>query len=199
MNGTIPPGTAALPELRTARLLLRGWTPSDREPFARLAADPDVRRYFPSRLSREEADAMCDRMQTRIANDGFGFWVAELPGELPFAGIIGLQWLDFLSPAPQLEIGWWLDPVCWGRGLATEGALAVRDFAFRIVGVDHLVSVTATQNLPSQRVMQRLGMRTNPAENFPHPRVPADSPLSEHVLYRIDRVAWQQLIQESST
>jgi len=142
---------------------------------------------------------MCDRIQARIEKDGFGFWAVEVPGELPFAGIIGLQWLDFLGPDPLLEIGWWLDPVCWGKGLATEGATAVRDFAFATVGVDMLVSVTTTTNLASMRVMQRLGMTTDPAENFPHPRVPVDSPLLEHVLYRMDRAAWERQIAAGST
>ena len=53
------------PELRTDRLLLRRWTATDREPFARMNADPEVMEHFPAVLSREESDQAADRLTRR--------------------------------------------------------------------------------------------------------------------------------------
>ena len=89
--------------------------------------------------------------------------------------------------APATEIGWRLARSHWGRGYATEAAKRALAFAFDDQGLEELVSFTAVTNLPSQRVMQRLGMRRDPAEDFDHPKVPDGCPARPHVLYRIGR------------
>ncbi|MGH7439945.1 MAG: GNAT family N-acetyltransferase, partial [Polyangiaceae bacterium] len=77
----------------------------------------------------------------------------------------------------------------WGKGYATEAARAVMSegFARRL---DVIVAVTATGNARSRRVMDRLGMAWSPGETFEYPRLPADHPLREHVVYRVTREAW---------
>ncbi len=92
--------------------------------------------------------------------------------------------------APAVEVGWRLGRAFWGRGLATEGALAVLSYAFRELRLAELVSYTTAANRRSRRVMERLGMRRDPAEDFLHPRLAGGHPLAPHVLYRIDRAAW---------
>ena len=52
---------------------------------------------------------------------------------------------------------------------------------------DEVVALTAAINARSQRVMERLGMRRDPADDFDHPMLEADDPLRAHVLYRIAR------------
>ena len=64
-------------------------------------------------------------------------------------------------------------------------------YAFESLGLDEVVSFTATTNVRSQRVITRIGMRRDPAEDFDHPRVPVGHRLRRHVLYRLDRVAWE--------
>ena len=94
-------------ELRTARLLLRPWREADSPAFAALNADPDVRRYFEKRLTREESDTSIARFQAHIAEHGFGFWAVEAPGVSPFIGFFGLAHVRFEAPfAPAVEIGW---------------------------------------------------------------------------------------------
>jgi ribosomal-protein-alanine N-acetyltransferase len=84
---------------------------------------------------------------------------------------------------PAVEIGWRLDRTCWGRGFATEAALATLVDGFSRVGLTEIVSFTAPPNLRSIRVVERLGMTHNPADDFDHPRLPEGHRLRRHVLY----------------
>ncbi|BDI04802.1 hypothetical protein CATMQ487_17720 [Sphaerotilus microaerophilus] len=62
-------------------------------------------------------------------------------------------------------------------------------FGFEQQGLPEVVSSTAKLNLPSQAVMQRLGMRAT-HEDFDHPALPEGSPLRSHCLYRLIRAHW---------
>ncbi len=181
-------------ELRTERLALRRWREDDLEPFAALNADAETMRYFPSTLSRSESDALVRRVEDHFEKHGWGLFAVEVPGVTPFVGFVGLWPVDFfeVSLAPAVEIGWRLDKQWWGRGYATEAASAVLCFAFKDLGFDEIVSFTTVSNEPSQRVMQRIGMTTDPSEAFEHPRVPEGNPLRPHVLYRISRTQWEE-------
>jgi RimJ/RimL family protein N-acetyltransferase len=173
-------------QLRTARLLLRGWRESDRTPFAELNADPEVTEHFPNVLSRTESDAFVDRIIAGLEAQGWGLWAVEIVATGEFAGFIGLNPVPFEAPfTPAIEIGWRLAREHWGQGLATEGARAVLDHAFDHLGLVEVVSFTSRTNLRSQRVMQKLGMRHDSADDFDNPRLPRGHPLRSHVLYRI--------------
>ena len=88
---------------------------------------------------------------------------------------------------PAVEVGWRLAHEYWGRGYAPEGGRAALDYAFDVIGLDEVVSFTATSNERSQRVMARIGMTRDRADDFDHPNVPEGDPLRPHVLYRITR------------
>ena len=176
-------------ELRTERLLLRRWRPEDHAPHAAMNADPRVMEYFPATRTREESDRSIALMEEHFAQHGFGLWALEVPGVTPFAGIVGLNVMSIDVPfLPALEVGWRLAFEHWGRGYATEAARASVEYAFGR-GYDEVVAVTAVQNLRSRRVMEKLGMTCDPAENFEHPSVPEGSHLREHVLYRLPRAS----------
>jgi ribosomal-protein-alanine N-acetyltransferase len=173
-------------EISTPRLLLRRWKPEDREPFARLNADAGVMRFFPKTLSRPESDEIADRIESGFARRGFGFYAAELRESDSFIGFIGLSVPGFETHfTPCVEIGWRLAERYWNRGLATEGARAVVAHAFEKLGIRELVAFTADQNAPSRRVMKKLGMTRDPADDFDHPGVPQGHALRRHVLYRL--------------
>jgi RimJ/RimL family protein N-acetyltransferase len=173
-------------ELRTDRLLLRRWRDSDREPFARMNADREVMRFFPAPLSRAESDAFIDRIERQFDERGFGLWAVEIPGVAPFIRDVGLSVPRFEAHfMPAVEVGWRLDRPFWGRGYATEAARAATADAFERIGLKQIVSFTIPINLPSIRVMERLGMTRNPDDDFDHPGVPARHPYRRHVLYRL--------------
>jgi RimJ/RimL family protein N-acetyltransferase len=175
-------------DLRTQRLLLRRWRASDREPFAALNADPRVMEHLPSRLSREQSDALADAIDAHFDVNGFGLWAVEIPDVAPFAGFVGLSIPRFRAPfTPCVEIGWRLAAGHWGHGYASEGARAALDFAFGTLALAEVVSFTVPGNLRSRRVMDKLGMRHDPRDDFDHPALAEGHPLRRHVLYRAAR------------
>lgn len=175
-------------ELRTARLLLRGWKHTDLEPFAALNADPVVMEHFPSTLSRVDSDAFVERIKAGFAERGWGLWAVEVRATAAFVGFVGLEPATFDAPfTPATEIGWRLARGYWNQGLATEAARAVVHHAFGALDLGEIVSFTAVTNATSQRVMRKLGMTRDPAEDFDHPRVPVGHRVRPHVLYRLAR------------
>lgn len=175
-------------ELATDRLLMRQWREDDKSPFAELNADPVAMQHFPSPLSRAESDAFVDRMHARLADNGWGLWALKLRATGEFIGFTGLAPCpEDLPFAPATEVGWRLRRQHWGNGYATEAARAACEFAFQTLQLDELVSMTSVTNVASQRVMQRLGMTRDPADDFDHPRIPEGHPTRPHVLYRLRR------------
>jgi RimJ/RimL family protein N-acetyltransferase len=184
--------TAPRIHIETERLLLRDWKDEDAAPFAAINADPRVMEFFAKRLDRADSDAFIQRVRDNIAGEGFGLYAVEVKETGKFIGFVGLARPAFDAHfTPAVEIGWRLAREAWGQGYASEAARAVIDHAFGVLGIDALVSFTAEWNRPSQRVMEKIGMRRDPAEDFAHPKLAADHKLSRHVLYRIDRAAWQ--------
>jgi RimJ/RimL family protein N-acetyltransferase len=181
-------------ELRTRRCVLRPWKDSDLAPWCAMNADADVRRWFPSLATEEQALGEAGRCRDAIAQRGWGMWALEVPGVFPFAGIVGLNVPHYHAPwTPAVEIGWRLPRAAWGQGLATEAARAALGFGFIELGLREIVAITVPGNAPSRRVMSRLGMAHDEAGDFDHPRIDAGHPLRRHVLYRLRRDAWQRL------
>jgi RimJ/RimL family protein N-acetyltransferase len=179
--------------LETERLLLRRWRSEDLEPFFRMNSDAAVMRYFPGCLSREESNGLVRRIENHFELHGYGLYAADLRESGEFAGYVGLWTPTFHAPfVPCVEIGWRLDSRFWNRGLATEGARVVLRYGFENVGLEEIVSFTVPANLPSRRVMEKLGMTHDPAEDFDHPRIPEGHPLRRHVLYRMRRADFRE-------
>ena len=183
-------------ELETPRLRLRRWRDDDRAPFAALNADPVVMEHFPSPLSRDESDALVDRIKSGFDQRGWGLWAAEVRESGAFIGFVGLNPATFAAPfTPAVEVGWRLAREHWGHGYATEGARGALDFGFGELALDEIVSFTTHANARSRKVMERLGMHRDPADDFDNPNVPEGSPIRPHVLYRVDRASWQRHAQ----
>jgi RimJ/RimL family protein N-acetyltransferase len=179
---------AGMVELETHRLVLRRWQRADRGAFASMSADPAVMEFYPSLLSREESEVMVDRIETHFSLHDFGPWACELRAAGEFIGYIGLVVPRFVAAfTPCVEIGWRLASRYWGKGLATEGARAVVRYAFEVLRLDELVSFTVPNNTRSRRVMEKLGMTHDPADDFDHPLLSEGHNLRRHVLYRLRR------------
>lgn len=181
----------AVPELATERLVLRAWRDTDLAPFAALNADPRVMEFFPSASSPAESDAMVERIRRHFASHGFGLWAVEAPGVADFIGFVGLVYVPFAAPfTPAVEVGWRLAAEHWGRGYATEAARRALEVGFERFHLDQIVSMTVPANQRSRHVMEKIGMRRSPADDFDHPRIPEGHRFHRHVLYRLSRADW---------
>lgn len=158
-------------ELRTPRLLLRRWRPEDEAPMAAINRDPEVGRYLNLPITEVSLAAFHAFMTAHWEQHGFGPFVVEAreriaardgaaaiePGTfLGFAGVAHPTYLPALAERP--EIGWRLARAAWGRGLATEAALAAREHAFAALGLPALISLIHPANARSQSVARKLGM-----------------------------------------
>ncbi len=176
------------PELETARLVLRRWREEDLAPMAAINADREVMEHFPASMSRAEVALLIARMEAGFERDGYGFWAVELREEGTLAGFVGISPVPGDIPvAPSVEVGWRLARAQWGKGIAHEAAQASLDHGFGALGLEEIVAYTSVENGRSRRLMERLGMRHDPAADFDHPRVPTGSALARHVVYRIGR------------
>jgi RimJ/RimL family protein N-acetyltransferase len=151
-------------DLRTERVLLRGWEPSDEPEMARINRDPEVTRHLNRPLDDHGVSTFFDAIVSHWEHYGYGPWALEsLEPDTKgrFLGFTGLASVpSFMAGAgPGPELGWRLDRAVWGRGLATEAALAARDDACARLGLAELISIIHPENRRSQRVAIKLGMR----------------------------------------
>ena len=173
-------------ELRTERLVLRQWRDEDRAPFAALNADPIVMEHFPSTMTREASDAFVD---FNIADDRRARVGAlgRRGGHGEFIGFVGLERAAVQAHSAVSRSAGGSRARRWGHGYATEAARAVLAFAFDELGLDEVISFTTAENVRSQRVMERIGMTRDPADDFDHPNVDGRARSGAHVLYRLAR------------
>lgn len=188
MPTKIEPAPVTLPAFR---VLLRRWRSEDCEPFARLNADPEVMKYFPSMLTREQSDRLIERIESEFEECNFGLWAVETVHTNQFIGFVGIVRPKFEAHfTPCVEIGWRLANEFWGHGYAPEAARVVLKDGFERCGLEEIVSMTTVTNERSRRVMEKIGMTHNPADDFEHPSLPEGHPLRPHVLYRLKREEW---------
>ena len=177
--------------LATERLILRTWQPSDLPLMAAIGADPLVMEHFPSTQDLNETKIFLERMTEQYKKFGYTIYAVELKDTHEFIGSIGLNNITFTIPclasikSPHVEIGWRLAAKYWGKGYASEAALAVLNHAFSELNIPEIFSFTATTNLKSQRVMEKIGLHHAEEDDFNHPKLEKSSPLCRHVLYRL--------------
>jgi len=148
--------------LETTRLLLREFTPQDADALALVLSDPETMRYYPAPYDRAGVEQWIERNRQRYQDDGVGLWAMELKRTqdcevhetIGDCGIIVQQ----VEGERLYEIGYHLRRDFWGQGLATEAAVACRDWAFAHLKTERLISLIRSENLPSRRVAERTGM-----------------------------------------
>ena len=178
--------------ITTARLVLRKWRDDDAEPLARMHESPEMMRFLGGPMTRAATDEMLARMRAHWDTRGFGVFALEHAkergGELAgMCGILVPRWESRFQPC--VEVLWRLRPDLWGRGLVTEAARAALEDGFETHRFEEVLAFTIPANERSWRVMERLGMKRSPDDDFDHPLVPEDDPLRRHMVYRLKRSA----------
>ena len=151
--------------LTSARLALRELVLADVDFVAEMLADPAVMRYYPKPLTQVEAQAWIERQRARYARDGHGLWLVSDQETGRPIGQVGLLRQE-LPTGADWEVGYLLHAAHWHKGYATEAALTVRDYAFRVLAPARVISLIRPENTPSQRVARRLGMEATDRVRF---------------------------------
>ncbi len=153
-------------------------------------ADARVMEFFVSTTPLVRSRELAAVLREDIEQNGYGWFVMERKDAPGFAGVAVIDDIRFDVPfEPRLEIGWRLPVESWGHGYATEAASALLDYAFDELRWPEIVAMTTVKNSRSRRVMEKLGMTHDEAEDFDHPRVPDGHPIKRHVLYRKSRLS----------
>ncbi|HUB01180.1 MAG TPA: GNAT family N-acetyltransferase [Terriglobales bacterium] len=143
--------------LETRRLILREFVADDADALARVLSDPETMRYYPAPYDRAGVEdwIACNRQRYRA--DGVGLWAMVLKTSTEVIGDCGVLRQE-VEGKYFFEIGYHLQRDLWGQGLATEAAMACRDWAFAHLKVDRVISLIRPENLASRRVAERNGM-----------------------------------------
>ncbi|YBV97075.1 GNAT family N-acetyltransferase [Phyllobacteriaceae bacterium JZ32] len=177
----------------TERLVIRNWQDRDRELFHEINADPAVMEFFGFTRDRQQSDELLDRLRRNIDETGYGFYALEERATGACIGFAGLALTD-LEPYFRngtVEIGWRLAKRHWGKGYVTEAGRRLLSLGFDERGLDEIVSFAVFNNHRSTAVMERLGMKREPARDLDHPKVSDATPhLKPHVVYSIKRQDW---------
>ncbi|MEG4007455.1 GNAT family N-acetyltransferase [Microcoleus sp. Pol11C1] len=143
-------------EIETARLYLRQFTPHDLDDLYRIYSDPETMKYITGVRSREATEIAIDTMIQLWEENNFGMWAVVHKIDRKMIGRCGL---GFLDKTPEVELGYALDKVYWNQGLATEASFASLNYGFEILQLDRIVAIARPENIASQRVIQKVGMK----------------------------------------
>lgn len=143
--------------LETDRLELREMTPADLTFVAEMVGDAETMRFYPHRFTPLEARQWLQRQLDRYDRDGHGLWLVVERESGRRVGQVGLAMQD-VDGAKEPEIGWLIHRRHQRRGFATEAGRAVRDHAFRSMGMGRVISLIRPVNEPSQGVAKKVGM-----------------------------------------
>lgn len=154
-----------IPTLETDRLILRAYRPSDFDALAEMLADPQAMRFLFGPRNRHEAWRTMSGMAGQWVLNGYGFFAVEEKASGQFVGHAGP---NHPQGWPGLELGWSLARQYWGKGYATEAAIAAGSWIFTLKpDLPRLISMIDARNLASQKVAKRLG-QTHNGEQFDH-------------------------------
>ncbi len=177
----------------TDRLCLRTWDEPDELAFYDVMNTAPVMRWLGGQQSPEQWNAAFERLRGYEHDFGFTFWIVERLADDAILGFCGLKRAN--APGSdhiegEVEIGWRLREDAWGQGYAKEAAIASLDLAFGQFNAPRVIAMTATDNLPSQRLMKRLGMIHREAWTFVDQRFAPDDPVNPQVVFVIEAANW---------
>lgn len=166
----------------TERLYLRDLDPGDAPSLYTLNSDPDVMRYTGDKPFLNAAAAKLFLQDyDHYRRFGFGRWAVIRKYDNRFLGFCGLRRDEHSG---EVDLGFRFFPDYWSQGYATEAAAAALELGFGTFDLDRIVGRSMRENLPSVRVLQRLGME------FCEVREESGRML---LIYAIERDTWRQL------
>lgn len=152
-------------------------THADLDFVAGMLGDAETMRFYPKPLDRDESAAWIARRLAQYEQHGHSLWLVELIETGESVGQVGLipQLVDGVL---ESEIGYLVSRSHWRRGIASEAAVAVRDYAFESLHRDHVISLIRPENVPSQAVARSIGMSPDRSTVFAN---------CEHLVFSLQR------------
>lgn len=144
--------------LETKRMFLRLMVEQDVDNLLQIFSDHVAMTYYPSTKSKDETLKWIEWTLNNYAKHGIGLWIAELKENRQFVGQCGLI-PQLIEEALEIEVGYLFLRSHWGLGLASECAIACKDYGFNTLGYEHLVSQIDKRNMASIRVAEKNGMK----------------------------------------
>jgi len=171
---------------KSERLGFRNWKTDDLAEFSKLNADETVMEHFPSTLTELETADFIKRLQKHYKEKKYTYFAVEIIETGEFIGFIGMAYQDYKTEyTPATDIGWRLKQSVWGKGYATEGAKVCLEYAFNELNLEKVISTCVLQNVNSEHVMKKIGMKN--LGTFKHPKL-SQFPEYEHcVCYEISK------------
>ena len=169
--------------LKTNRLGLRNWLPSDEAPFIEMCQDPEVMQHFPSILSAEETLDLIARLKDHFNEFGYTYFAVdelETGDFIGFAGLKNQTWESDFTPC--VDVGYRLQKSAWGKGYAHETATACLENAYSLFGIKEVLSFTTDTNKASEQVMKKIGMHY--IGTVQHPLITGDDRFKHCVVYK---------------
>ncbi|MFD1294978.1 GNAT family N-acetyltransferase [Lutibacter holmesii] len=171
---------------KSKRLGFRNWSEKDLIKFSEINADLEVMKYFPKPLTKKETAEFIDRLIKHYKNNGFNYFATEILDTGELIGFIGLAFQDYKTDfTPAIDIGWRLKRSSWGKGYATEGAKKCLEFAFNKLNLEKVISTCTIQNLKSENVMKKIGMKK--VGEFNHPKLKMFPEYKKCICYEIKK------------
>ena len=153
--------------LETKRLLLRPFHTQDVDRFAQICANPNVMRYI-GNGTPESRTIVTSKIKTWIElyeQQGYGLMALVMKETNELIGFCGLMY-QVVDEEACVELGYRLDEPYWGRGIATEAAVAVKNHAFNQLNIPMLISIIHHENINSKRVAHKVGMKLMKMTSF---------------------------------
>ena len=144
--------------LETQRLRLRRFRREDVDAIFAIIGDDVAMQYYPRTFNRSDAVQWIERNLRRYRDDGYGLFAVTLKDNDALIGDCGII-KQSVEGEPQMEVGYHFRRDQWGHGYATEAAQACMGLAFRAFGAGKVISLIRPENVPSQRVAERNGMK----------------------------------------
>ena len=178
--------------LETDRLTLRDWqSDADWDAFFEGTNTPEVMEWLGGVMDDDMKAMQRARVETCAADHGHCFWAVERKEDGTILGFCGLKRVNADgAPNPgDFEIGWRFAAFAQGQGYAKEAAERAMRAAFEDYDAPHVVALTIIENVPSWRLMEKLGMERRTELDFVDPRYgPELNPL---IVYAITRDQWK--------
>jgi RimJ/RimL family protein N-acetyltransferase len=178
-------------ELPGERILLRDWFDDEVDAMHRWRGDPAVTRFLSwGSATREESAehlAQCLEDQRAAERERFFFAVA-LRESGRVVGSAGMHYRSRTYGGGEGGLGYFLEPGVWGQGYAPEAASLIVDYGFGTLGMDKISASCDAGNTASERVMQKIGMRSEGRFRHAHMRA---GEWRDRLWYGLLREEWQ--------